>query len=623
MQKNILFLIFIIFYWGCSYKNNNIPIPSKEKINISKSKNFLFYAYLKNGVELTRVSKKLLSIEKNEEAIRVYKNSYYPIYDIFSKGVGCYTNKTYNTNSFCSSMYIKNDTPVQDTVLNSMGSVLGLTIANGFNYHKVFDNKKFKQAIIKSRLPLIKKYIDNRFDILYIGKIKIGIPNKNIGNIKIISTPNKDILLVYDKKNYLKGIIKTYDLKEKDLFEATSILTQRLMKVVIQHKMEDEMTKEYIERQKRVSLAKNYFINIAIQSLIGNMKLENLKYNADEKLMYAILKANHNYKEKIKFKIPRDKAMAFKRKGNYNFKLTFQYKNNEISLKKIEIDNYLAQQTSYSIHPIDEPIYNPPTIPTKGFIDDLPNLLAKIPQAPKDPRKWLFVIGAENYDNTDNVIYSKRSAKMFVKIIRRSLGIINNRNSYELIGNGATSGAIEDNLNRMLENIKEGDTIYFYYSGHGIPVLPDRTPYILPKDKIPDYINRSPFFKLNNIYNLLSNSKATKVIAIVDSCFSGSTDGKSVFKGVASVVLSPKKVTFNHKKMVILTAGRDKQFSNMYPKKGHRLFSYFVMKALLEGKRSVRDIYNEVYPHVKEISNGFGDLKRQEPTIEGNEQLSF
>jgi len=623
MQKNILFLIFLIFYWGCSYKNNNIPIANKKNINISKSKDFLFYAYLKNGVELSKVSKKLLPIEKHEEVIRVYKNSYYPIYDIFSKGVGCYTNKTYKINSFCSSIYIKNDSPVQDTVLNSMGSFLGLTIANGFNYHKVFDNKKFKQAIIKSQLPLIRNYIDNRFDILYISKIKIDIPSKTIDNIQIASTSNKDILLVYNKNNYLKGIVKTYDLKEKDLFEATSILTHRLMKVVIQHKMEDETTKEYIERQNRVSLAKNYFISIAMQSLIGNIKLENSKYNADEKLMYAVLKSNHNYKESIRFKMPRDRAMEFKRKGNYNFQLTFQYQNNKILLKKIKIDSYLAQQSSYSTHTIDEPTYKPPKIPTKGFIDDLPNLLAKVPQAPKDPQKWLFVIGAENYDNTDNVIYSKRSAKMFVKIIRRSLGIINNRNSYELIGNGATSGAIEDNLNRMLENIKEGDTIYFYYSGHGIPVLPDRTPYILPKDKIPDYINRNPFFKLNNIYNLLSNSKATKIIAIVDSCFSGSTDGKSVFKGVASVVLSPKKVTFNHKKMVILTAGKDKQFSNMYPKRGHRLFSYFVMKALLEGKRNIRDIYNEVYPNVRKVSNGFGDLKRQEPTIEGNKQLSF
>ncbi len=622
MQKNILFLIFLIFYWGCSYKNNNIPIPSNEKINISKSKNFLFYAYLKNGVKLIKISKKLLPIEKNEEVIRVYKNSYYPVYDIFSKGIGCYTNKTYRTNSFCSSMYIKNNTPVQDTVLNSMGSVLGLTIANGFNYHKVFDNKKFKQAIIKSKLPLIKKYIDNNFDILYISKIKIDIPNKNIDNIQIASISNKDILLVYNKNNYLKGIVKTYDLKEKDLFEATSILTQRLMKVVIQHKMENETTKEYIERQNRVSLARNYFINIAMQSLIGNIKLENLKYNADEKLMYAVLKSNHNYKESIRFKMPRDRAMEFKRKGNYSFQLTFQYKNNKILLKRIEIDNYLAQQSSYSTHTIDEPTYKPPKIPTKGFIDDLPNLLAKIPQVSKNTKKWLFVIGIEEYDNTDSVTYSKRSAKTFVKVAKKTLGVID-RNSYELIGNNATSGTIKDRLKLMLRNIKKGDSIYFYYSGHGIPVLPNREPYILPKDRVPDLIKESTFFKVNNIYTLLANSKANKIIVIMDSCFTGATDAKSVFKGKASVVLAPKRVTFNHNKMVVITAGGAKQFSNMYSKKGHRLFSYFLMKALLEGNRNIGEIYRDIFPKVHKVSLSFGDLNEQNITIEGNEQLSF
>ena len=47
----------------------------------------------------------------------------------------------------------------------------------------------------------------------------------------------------------------------------------------------------------------------------------------------------------------------------------------------------------------------------------------------------------------------------------------------------------------------------------------------------------------------------------------------------------------------------------------NRLFSYFVMKSILKGKRSVSDVYNFVYCKVKSTSNGLGDLKRQEPTL--------
>ncbi|MEA3513277.1 MAG: hypothetical protein U9R37_06720 [Campylobacterota bacterium] len=125
------------------------------------------------------------------------------------------------------------------------------------------------------------------------------------------------------------------------------------------------------------------------------------------------------------------------------------------------------------------------------------------------------------------------------------------------------------------------------------------------------------------LYLLYSDSKASKVVAFVDSCFSGATDGKSVIKGVAASRLVPKKVTFNKSKMVVLTAGKDKQYSNMYEEKGHRLFSYFVMKSLLKGKTNINDIYREVYTNIKDESYKMDDMKIQEPTIDGNLKLKL
>ena len=192
-----------------------------------------------------------------------------------------------------------------------------------------------------------------------------------------------------------------------------------------------------------------------------------------------------------------------------------------------------------------------------------------------------------------------------------------------MIEDKSTTGAIKDNLELLIRNIKEGDTIYFYYSGHGIPVLPDNEPYILPKDKMPEMIGKDEFFKLRNIYKMLSDSKASKVVAIIDSCFSGATDGVSVVKGVAATRLKPKKVTFDTNKMVVMTAGQDKQYSNMYEEKGHRLFTYFVMKSLLKGKHNSEDIYREVYTNVKDESFKMGDMKVQEPQLEGNNKIDF
>ncbi|MDD2699369.1 MAG: caspase family protein [Arcobacteraceae bacterium] len=254
--------------------------------------------------------------------------------------------------------------------------------------------------------------------------------------------------------------------------------------------------------------------------------------------------------------------------------------------------------------------------------DDIPNILANMKPKQTNPKNWLIAIGTEKYDNTDEIKYSKNSTDGFVKVAQKTLGI-SERNTYSLIEEKSTSGAIKDNLEMLLKNVKDGDTIYFYYSGHGIPVLPDNEPYILPKDKMPEMIGKDDFFKLRNIYKMLSDSKAKKVVAIVDSCFSGATNGVSIIKGVAATRIIPKKVTFDTNKMVVLTAGQDKQYSNMYEEKGHRLFSYFVMKSLLKGKTDAKDIYRDVYTNVKDESFKMGDLKVQEPTMEGNENIQF
>ncbi len=262
-------------------------------------------------------------------------------------------------------------------------------------------------------------------------------------------------------------------------------------------------------------------------------------------------------------------------------------------------------------------------IKKSSYSNDIETLLLKTAQAPIDKTKWLFVIGIEEYDDIDNIAYSNRSAKMFTQTAQKTLGI-DARRSYILIDKDATSGKIKDRLQLLVNEVKKGDTIYFYYNGHGVPDPANSAePYILPKDKIPDFITKESDFALKNIYLKLSNSKADKVVAFIDSCFSGSTDGISLIKGVAAPRIRAKEVTFNKEKMVVLSAGRDTQYSNMYEEKGHRMFSYFLMKSMLNGRKDINKLYGEVSLNVSDTSNELGPLKKQEPTISGNIYLSL
>ncbi|MDH5464130.1 MAG: caspase family protein [Thiovulaceae bacterium] len=429
----------------------------------------------------------------------------------------------------------------------------------------------------------------------------------------------------------------------KGEFETTAMFEQRIAKAVETYKIEVARKKRSISKLTERAMGK------AMGIVYGKPRLGELNYNADEGYFFTTLNSTKgSFSQKIVVNVPVSKARNFKANKKYLEPIvTYSLKGSKLLLSKVHVKlgkkSYLAQLTnqehksqemkvavadladysaSLSLSKMDVSIDRDALARQSSNIafDDLPQLLDGVKQAKSDNRKWLFIIGIENYDNTDNVTFAKKSARTFEKVMKKKLGIPNHH-IYSLIDSKATSGSIKGKLKLMLRNVAKGDTIYFYYNGHGIPVMPSKEPYILPKDMIPEYVQDESFFKLENIYKMLSSSKAGKVVAVIDSCFSGATDNKSIIKGVAATRLKPKSIRFDKSKMVILAAGRDKQYSNMYEKRGHRLFSYFFMKSLLEGETHVNKIYSKIFQEVKEESLKMGDLKLQEPTAEGNKGM--
>jgi uncharacterized caspase-like protein len=164
--------------------------------------------------------------------------------------------------------------------------------------------------------------------------------------------------------------------------------------------------------------------------------------------------------------------------------------------------------------------------------------------------------------------------------------------------------------------VESGAIIYFYYSGHGVPGS-DNEAYILPSDTNAETITTDKTFMLKNIYKKLSNTKAKKIVAFVDSCFSGKDDkGKLLFEGVAPV-LRVKKITFDASKMTIFTAGSNKEFSNQYKEKKQRLFSYFLMKGLAKGKTDIKSLFAYVKKNVANKSRKLGIAYKQIPQLLG------
>jgi hypothetical protein len=437
----------------------------------------------------------------------------------------------------------------------------------------------------------------------------------------------------------------------KDMFETTDEFQARVKKTKAKQKKELQRYKQNLAKQKQK--AKKVAIKKALQYIWGKPLISNMKYDADNGIFVADItfEAKKSFKKKVAIRVDRNNAREFynQRKG-LQAKAIFDYDGKSVQLKDIKIPfrskNYIAQFTDMNIndtrvainlkneYEVDTDISTNITV-AKSDVSSfdssklkdfraIDKLLSKTTQARVDNKKWLFIVGIEQYEFTDNISYASRSAKAFKKVMKKKLGVPEH-NSFTMIDSGATQAKIKTNLKKMLRRVKSGDTIYFYYNGHGIPVPQLKyEPFMLTSDSEPDYVADESFFSLKNIYGKLSGSKASKVVAFVDSCFSGVTDGKAILKGVAATKMKSKRVSFDKEKMVVLSAGKSHQYSNEYNQKGHRLFSFYVMQNILEGKTDIRNLYKETKKETYQTSlENYGDSRTQEPTLEGNGRLNL
>lgn len=404
----------------------------------------------------------------------------------------------------------------------------------------------------------------------------------------------------------------------------------------------------YYPKAKREAMKKT------LEMYYGKPKVTNLAYDPENELFGADVRFENapSQQYKIVIPMPPSQAAGFKSSfGSITPIALFDHSGDNVTFQTIKFvhggKTYMAQLSDRSIGSANVQVAqldtqapvmamnapsvsinatNSPTFDTSKLVSlgDLDDLLSKTKALPEDPKKWLFVIGVEEYKYTDNIAYATRSAQMFVKAAQKSLGV-SGAHTYALLNANATATEIKTKLKLMLRNVKEGDKIYFYYNGHGVPAANQQNePYILANDMMSDFITDEPGFMMKQIYKELSDSKAASVVAVVDSCFSGSTDGKSIQKGIAATRVKPKEISFDKSKMVVLTAGRDTQFSNGYNQKGHRLFSYFVIEELLKGERNIKELYGKVFKNTKETTlANYGDTRVQEPTLDGNEGLQF
>lgn len=261
----------------------------------------------------------------------------------------------------------------------------------------------------------------------------------------------------------------------------------------------------------------------------------------------------------------------------------------------------------------------------RQYQDDLPGLIKRAESVPVKENRYLFAVGIRNYSSAPDVPFSKRSTKLFKKVAHKKLGIVkDSEHMMVLTGEKATGTRLQGYLSTFLNRLDSNDKLYFYYAGHGVPGRNKNAAYVLPRDAVKGAYQNAEF-RIGKLYEKLDESEAEEVVAFLDACFSGqASKDEMIFDGVAPAGRMMRG-SFESKipeSLTVVTAGTNSQFSNAYQQRGHRLFSYYLIKGLLKSKNG-ESFLQYVKQKVKERSEKLGPDYRQTPQIYGDVDLSL
>ena len=240
-----------------------------------------------------------------------------------------------------------------------------------------------------------------------------------------------------------------------------------------------------------------------------------------------------------------------------------------------------------------------PAIQEKYTENQYPNYLRKGGSFPIDPEiektveelidnisgqskidKKALVIGVSDYSNLQSLHFCKNDGETMYKIL--------NSLNYEIFDN--LIGYVKWDIMRDAifdffsdPNIKPNDTLIFYYSGHGVPDSNGGI-YLSTSEINPDN-PRKRGFSFDDLTRLIQECISTKIVVILDSCYSGSA---KISKGheediakIASAAIQRQSNEINTGEgRCILAASQALQEAYILEEKNHSIFTYYLLQGL-------------------------------------------
>lgn len=235
-----------------------------------------------------------------------------------------------------------------------------------------------------------------------------------------------------------------------------------------------------------------------------------------------------------------------------------------------------------------------------------------------------IVIGNQNYKNgIPEVSFGVRDAEAMKATLINTLGF--NPDNVIMVENASQGdlatvfGNRESYRGKVWKYIDPDgrSKVFVFYSGHGMPDVQSKTPYILPVDANPAtvLINGYP---LALMYSNLEKLKIEKAYVFLDACFSGGSNNKMLIQSASPVFVSAKVDNGTKTdKLTILAASEGDQLASWDEKGGHGLFTAFMLRGLkgeADANHDGKITTGELHGYLLE------NVRRQARRIYGREQ---
>lgn len=165
-------------------------------------------------------------------------------------------------------------------------------------------------------------------------------------------------------------------------------------------------------------------------------------------------------------------------------------------------------------------------------------------------------------DNDARAIEKWLKTQGFPPLSEERLQLLTNRD--------ATRGNILAALRRTALLAGEKDRIIFFFSGHGAPQGLAPTDY-----RTQDAGN---LIAHSEIKTILSNSKSTQVLMMVDACHAGASESASYFGAVSDLIGG-----YKNSGVSMLLASSPEQSSLEFPESGRSFFTHYLLQGIEEG----------------------------------------